>query len=124
MFILFCNFFSTFVIFLLHAPCGNQLRLTGSAWVNKVLYRRRQIDVRKASHSPTSILGWQIGVRVMSYLSTSIKSGNNVLFIDVVRSSASQSQNNVLLMDVDTMQVDNRHQNNALFIDVHTRSAN
>ena len=38
MFILFCNFFSTFVIFLLHAPCGNQLRLTGSAWVNKVLY--------------------------------------------------------------------------------------
>ena len=23
---------------MLHAPCGNQLRLTGSAWVNKVLY--------------------------------------------------------------------------------------
>ena len=32
----YCNFFPTTVIFFLHAPCGNQLRLTGLAWVNKV----------------------------------------------------------------------------------------
>ncbi len=30
----FCKYSCTF---LLHAPCGNQLRLTGLAWVNKVL---------------------------------------------------------------------------------------
>ena len=52
MFILFCNFFSTFVIFLLHAPCGNQLRLTGSAWVNKVLYLSIRSELIDSPSSP------------------------------------------------------------------------